>query len=94
MNYIQEVRRVLSEKIDVDSDLLSLYALLVFTRGAHVTWEDVHDAWSIWKDRTNPEHKSIVPFDELSDEVKKMDQEYANAIKMTAIEVNPRNINF
>lgn len=94
MNYIQKVKEALAERISVEDDLLSLYALLVFTRGIYTTWEDVHDAWAIWKNTTDPLHRSIIPFDELSDEVKQMDAEYAQVIKATAILINPRDITF
>lgn len=87
VNYVQEVRRRLSEKIDVEMDLLSLYALLVFTRGDMCTNEDIHDAWAIWRDRTNPEHKSLIPFEELSQEVKDLDIEYCEAVREVAREI-------
>jgi len=93
-NYIQRVRENLKKHIDVEPELFDLYVLLVFTRGHQTTWEDVHDAWSIWQNNSNPEHKSIVPFDVLSEEVQKMDEEYADAIKLTAEIINPRDITF
>lgn len=94
MNYIQHVKKELSQYIHVEPELLDLYALLVCVRGVYVTWEDVHDAWSIWRTNTRPEHKSIIPFDDLAEDVQKMDAEYAEAIKATARMVNPRNITF
>ena len=93
-NYIEKVRADLAKRIDVEPALLDLYTLLVFTRGTYVTWEDVHDAWAIWRNATQPTHQSIVPFDDLSKRVQAMDQEYADAIKATAREINPRNITF
>jgi hypothetical protein len=93
-NYIEAVREDLAKRIDVEENLLDLYTLLVFTRGVHVTWEDVHDAWAVWRNITEPRHHSLVPFDELTKKVQEMDQEYADAIRETAKEINPRNINF
>ena len=87
MNYIQKVRQRLDEVGDIgDSDLLDLYTLLVFTKGVDVTWKDVHDAWAIWRNNSNPEHKSIIPYEELSLEVQMLDKEYADAIEKVAYE--------
>lgn len=93
-NYIEQVRADLAKRIDVEPALLDLYTLLAIVRGAQTTWEDVHDAWSVWANQTQPNHQSIVPFDELSKRVQEMDKEYADAIKATASEINPRNIQF
>lgn len=83
-NYINAVKIELSSRITVENDLLNLYALLVMTKGASCTWEDVHNAWSIWRNETDPKHRSIVPFDELTYEVQEMDKDYAEAIIKTA----------
>lgn len=94
MNYIEEVKQDLQKKIDVSEDLLDLYTLLVLTRGVQTTWEDVHDAWSVWKNNYSQHHPSLIPFDELTETIQKMDKEYADAIKETAKAVNPRKISF
>jgi hypothetical protein len=94
MSYIEQVRQDLAKRIDVEPELLDLYTLLVFTRGTQTTWEDVHDAWSVWTNTINPDHQSLAPFDTLSKRVQEMDKEYADAIKATAKEINPRNIEF
>lgn len=95
-NYIDKVRGHLKQSIgdDCDSDLLDLYTLLVMVRGAHVTLEDVHDAWAIWQSNIDVGHLSLIPFDELAEEKKELDRKYADAIKRCASEVNPRQINF
>ena len=93
-NYIEQVREDLAKRIDVEPALLDLYALLAIVRGTQTTWEDVHDAWAVWRNQTQPDHQSIVPFEDLSKRVQAMDQEYAEAIKETAREINPRNITF
>lgn len=94
MNYVDIVKEDLSKRIDVEPQLLDLYTLLVFTRGIFVTWEDVHDAWSIYETNTNSCHKSIVPFDRLSKETQELDSNYAQAIKETATALNPRQVTF
>jgi len=93
-NYIEQVRANLAKRIDVEPALLDLYTLLAIVRGTQTTYEDVHDAWSVWRNQTMPTHQSIVPFEELSKRVQSMDREYAEAIKETAREINPRNITF
>lgn len=86
-NYIQRARNFLSKKIDVEEDLLNLYTLLVLTTGFSTTFENVHEAWGVWKNKTNPHHKSLIPFSELSSEVQELDREYAEAIRETVREL-------
>ncbi|MBD3004802.1 hypothetical protein [Streptomyces sp. 5-10] len=84
-NYVDSVREALSQKIpDANGELLDLYTLLAFVRGSAVTLEDVHDAWSVWRSRTNPHHKSLIPFGGLAPEVQQLDQKYADAITEVA----------
>lgn len=87
MNYIQQARDILSKKIDVEDDLLDLYALLALSLRETVSLEAVHDAWAVWKNKTNPSHKSLIPFSALTPEVQELDREYANAIRETAREI-------
>lgn len=84
MNYVEEIQEELVKKIKVNKNLLSLYSLLVLTKGINVTLKDVHDAWALDKNRTFPEHYSIVPFEELPYEVQQKDFYYANAIREVA----------
>lgn len=91
MNYVEEVRELLSKKIKVNNNLLNLYSLLVLTKGENVTLEDVHDAWSLDKNRTFPEHKSLIPFKELSYEVQQKDFPYVKAIREVAREIKRKN---
>lgn len=67
-----------------DSDLLRLYALLTLTQGQHTTLKDVHDAWSLWRHGTRPDHPSIVPFDQLTSEIQELDRPYMEAIHRAA----------
>lgn len=87
MNYIQAARDLLSRKIDVEDDLLDLYTLLVFVTGVDTELEDVHDAWAIWRNRTNPSHESLLPFSDLPEETRELDRKFVNAIRETAREV-------
>lgn len=87
MNYIQKAKQILSSKIDVENDLLNLYTLLVFTKGIDCENIDVHDAWSVWRNETNPEHKSIIFYGDLTPEVQQMDEEYTKAIRETAFDL-------
>lgn len=87
MNYIQKIKDILSKKIEVEPDLLDLYSLLVCTTGKETTWKNVHDAWAIWKNKTNPDHRSLILFSELTPEVQALDEEYTEAIIDTAYEV-------
>ena len=87
MNYIQQTKNLLSTKINVENELLDLYVLLVFTTGKNTTWENVHDAWSVWRTNTFAEHKSIIRFSELTPEIQEMDKEYTDAIIETAREL-------
>jgi hypothetical protein len=87
MNYIQTARGLLSKKIDVEEDLLDLYTLLVFATGADTELAHVHDAWAIWRDRTDPTHKSLLPFSELSKETQELDRKFVEAIQETAKEI-------
>ncbi len=84
MNYIQKAKKLLATKIDVENDLLDLYTLLLFTKGVNCQLIDVHDAWSVWRNNTKPEHVSIIPFEELTFEIQEMDREYTEAIQETA----------
>jgi 5-methylcytosine-specific restriction protein A len=84
-NYVQEVIRDLSGRLpNCPTDLLALYALLVKTRGPETTLEDVHDAWSIWCNGGDPEHRSLIPFGDLSVDVQELDRKYMTAIHEAA----------
>jgi hypothetical protein len=85
MNYVDETKARLNIVLPgLPEELLELYVLLVFVKGKDCTLEDVHDAWSIWRNQTNPTHKSLIPFDELTDEVKALDRPYMLGIRQVA----------
>ncbi len=83
MNYIQKIKQDLQKEYNFPEEyigLLDVYALLVLIKGEKCTNEDVHDAWSIWQNKTQPEHRSLIPFNELTKEVQDLDTEYRDAI--------------
>lgn len=84
MNYIQEVKLELEKESNCHGTLLDLYTLLVFTKGVNCTLKDVHDAWSVWKNNRMPDHRSLIPFELLTEEVQELDREYCDAIKKVA----------
>ena len=53
-------------------------------KGTETTLENVHDAWSTWRDATRPDHPSLVPFAELAPDVQELDRKYADAIREVA----------
>lgn len=97
MNYIDEVKAELLKHVSIGKGLQNVYALLVLVKGEDVTLKDVHDAWAVninqtWKIQ-NPglgDHFSLIPFDQLSEEVKNKDQKFVDAIKKTAIALNEK----
>lgn len=80
-NYIQHMIDFIRDELPgIDPGLAELYALLALTRGGECTLQDVHDAWGVWRNRTNPEHQSLVPFHALRPEVQLLDGDYRDAI--------------
>ncbi|AXH66939.1 hypothetical protein SEA_STARPLATINUM_235 [Streptomyces phage StarPlatinum] len=87
MTYVQRAIETLSERLSLPNELMDLYTLLVLVKGEETTLKDVHDAWAIWKNRIRPDHHSIIPFEELTEEVQQLDKKYADAIIETAYEL-------
>jgi len=88
MNYVQTFFDILkAELVAIDSymnncdDLVEMYELLGMTKKLDVTLKDVHEAWAIWRNRTKPNHKDLIPFEELSQEVQEWDRPYLDAIR-------------
>lgn len=68
-----------------DSDyLFILYAVLMRAKGEGTQASDVHDAWSAWMSRREPQHESIRPYDRLSPSVQKEDAPFLAAIHSAA----------
>lgn len=85
MNYVREFKEELRRELpECDNVLLDLYTLLGLTLGTEVTEQDVHDAWSVWKNPVDPNHRSLVPFEQLSREVQDLDTKYVEAIRTVA----------
>lgn len=84
-NYAERTYTALAKQLpDLEPALLRLYALLVLVRGDATTLADVHDAWALWQTMTCPDHRSLVPFDQLSPQVQELDRPYVEAIHRTA----------
>jgi hypothetical protein len=91
MTYLDEVARAIREAVPPDlmpdgdtAPLFRIYAVLALARGAEVTTEDVHDAWVAWMLERDPGHPSLRPFDELDEDVRRMDEPFAQAIRAVA----------
>lgn len=69
---------------DCPQELLRLYALLALAKGESTTLNDVHDAWSVWRAATKPDHPALVPFQELAPGVQALDAPYRDAIHQVA----------
>lgn len=69
-----------------DPRLLATYAVLVLTRGTLTTSEDVHDAWSAVICQDHPDHRSLVPYEALPEQVQRLDDKYRDAIRLVAQE--------
>lgn len=83
MNYIEAIKQELM--LDgIDEAHANIYALLVLTTGTSTTLENVHDAWAVLKNTVRSDHKSLVPFWELSYEVQELDRPYMESIHRVA----------
>lgn len=93
MNYIDEIKEELLNHVKIGNGLQNVYALLVLVKGEDVTLKDVHDAWSVninqtWDHAQFGNHRSLIPFDQLSPETQAKDQPYVDAIKAVARKLN------
>jgi hypothetical protein len=81
-NYVQVVRDELVERLpNLDAALIDLYTLLALQYGQQVDAVMVHNAWSVWCNRTQPDHRSLIPFPFLAPEVQELDEPYVDAIR-------------
>lgn len=67
------------------ASLFRIYAVLALAKGKRVSAADVHDAWSAWKFGHDPVNRSLVPFEQLTPDVQRMDDPYVEAIRAVAI---------
>ena len=68
----------------LERPLYLLYAVLALTKGEATTARDVHDAWVAWMAIRGEAHESMVPFENLSRDVKDEDDPYVAAIRRVA----------
>lgn len=94
--YIDRVVNMVKKETGLKGEqIVRYYALLVLVKGENVTLSDVHDGWSMtmnYKESNPPycyghDHKSIVPFDELSKETQDRDIVYVEALREIAKEI-------
>jgi hypothetical protein len=72
-------------RLPADCDhLFVLYAVLMRAKGQNTQASDVHDAWSAWMSRNQPEHESIRPFEQLAPTVQAQDAPFLTAIRSAA----------
>lgn len=91
MNYIDNIKSKLQEKFEFSGEYIGLldeYSLLVATVGENCTNENVHDAWSVWQNRTNSIHRSLIPYSELTKEVQDLDTQYKEVIIAVSRDIN------
>jgi hypothetical protein len=79
-NYIRELAEQIKSKVDPSAlpskgvdELFDTYAVLALSKGATVTNEDVHNAWSAWATKYDPTNTSLVPYSELAKEIQQED---------------------
>ena len=81
------IRNCLPEGTQVpedSGDLFILYALLMRAKGEGTQAADVHDAWSAWKSRSEPDHESIRPYHRLAPAIQNEDAPFLTAIRSAA----------
>lgn len=88
MSYVDDMAGAIRAELprdlvpDEDADLLfRLYALLALLKGERVSAEDVHDAWTTWMSQRSEVHESMVPFENLTEPVKREDDPFVTAIR-------------
>jgi hypothetical protein len=93
MTYIEKlIAEILYEfpKLADKPELVDLYAAIVLAKGIELDNRAVHDAWSVWKNRTQPDHRSIIDYDDLSPEVQEMDTKYTRGLVLAALRAGVR----
>ena len=90
-NYIREVAERIRAKVDQSElpddgldELFDSYAVLALSKGEETTNEDVHNAWSAWATKYDPQNTSLVPFERLSTNIQEEDSKFTLAIRDTA----------
>ncbi len=71
-------------------ELFLIYAVLALAKGETVQPADVHDAWVAWMlARGEADHDSMVPFDQLPEDVQREDEPFVAAIRSVARDLPP-----
>lgn len=91
MNYLEGIAKRIQELATVHGhgcvdELARVYALLALTVGQNVTFEDVHNAWAVWRTATKPDHADLVPFEFLTHETQLYDAPFVLFIAQAARE--------
>lgn len=93
------VSKVAAECHIKNKELTRYYALLILTKQTNITLKDVHDAWAMsmnFRPVTSycygHDHKSIVPFDQLSKETQEKDANFVKRLNHIAKELQEMNI--
>lgn len=91
MTYLDELAAQIKDEVPADvlpgddtGLLFRLYALLVMAKGAAVTPSDVHNAWAVWMQETEPDHRAIRPYEELDAAIQAADGPFVAAIRTVA----------
>ena len=92
MSYINDLAVAIYREAEGPDDMpLNLaplylgYAVLALAKGPAVTAEDVHDAWAAWASEAyDDQHRSLVPFGQLTPAVQALDEPYVDAIRRVA----------
>ena len=99
--YIDKVYKMVQKETGLKSkETIKMYTLLALVKGENTTLSDIHDGWSMvmnYKESNPPycyghEHKSIVPFDQLSKETQDRDIKYMEAIHKVARELKEETL--
>lgn len=78
MNYIERIKELLYRELNADNEdepmpetdqLIGIYALSVLMTGTQTTSENIHDAWSVWKNQIDSDHERLIPYNELLSDI-------------------------
>ena len=65
-------------------ELFLIYAVLALAKGDRVDARDIHNAWAAWMSTKDPDHESIVPYEDLPADVRREDDPFLNAVRAVA----------
>ncbi len=96
-NYIDEIKEELNKHLKIGKGLQNMYTLLVLIKGEDVTLKDVHDAWAVninqtWDFAQYGNHRSLVLFEMLNEDVQIKDQHYVDGIIATTKALKERGL--